>query len=144
VDVMSPMQRSLCMSRIKGFNTGPEIILRRAVWNRGFRYKLKYPLLGKPDIVFVSARIAVFVDGCFWHGCPKHAAMPNTNRTFWKAKLRKNIERDRSVTAGLRRDGWRVLRFWEHDIECRLDWIVVRILKMVRARSATRRVGCPS
>ena len=76
-------------------------------WRRGVR------LFGKPDFVFRAGRIAVFVDGCFWHGCPRHATMPASNRAFWKAKLARNAARDRAVTRTLRKAGWRVLRVWE-------------------------------
>jgi len=71
------------------------------------------PVFGKPDFVFRTARLAVFVDGCFWHGCPRHATMPANNRAFWKAKLARNGARDREVTRALRKDGWRVVRVWE-------------------------------
>ena len=71
------------------------------------------PVFGKPDFVFRRERVAVFVDGCFWHGCPRHATMPAGNRAFWKAKLARNAARDREVTVALRKAGWRVVRVWE-------------------------------
>ena len=76
-------------------------------WRRNAR------VFGKPDFVFRVAKVAVFVDGCFWHGCPRHATMPGNNRAFWKAKLARNAARDREVTRTLRKAGWRVLRVWE-------------------------------
>lgn len=116
-DVMTPAQRSRCMSRIKGRNTGPELCLRRALWIKGYRYRLKVSLLGQPDLVFVGKRLVIFVDGCFWHGCPDHGVRPKSNQQFWHTKIRGNIERDARVTASLEAQGWRVLRVWEHDIE---------------------------
>ena len=73
-------------------------------------------LFGKPDFTFRRERVAVFVDGCFWHGCPRHGTMPAGNRAFWQAKLARNAERDRAVTRALRKAGWKVLRIWEHDL----------------------------
>ena len=73
-------------------------------------------VFGKPDFVFRVARIAVFVDGCFWHCCPKHSNLPANNRTFWKRKLQANKQRDQVVTQTLRARGWRVLRVWEHEL----------------------------
>jgi len=81
-----------------------------AGWRRNAR------VFGRPDFVFPRLRVAVFVDGCFWHACPKHGTMPAGNRAFWKAKLARNSERDRTVTGALRTAGWTVLRIWEHDL----------------------------
>ncbi len=106
------------MSRIKGRDTGPELNLRRNVWALSLRYRLQYRIgRTRPDMVFVGAKLAVFVDGCFWHGCPLHSVMPKNNRHFWEQKLRRNRERDVENTQWLEAEGWRVLRFWEHEIE---------------------------
>jgi len=75
------------------------------------------PVPGKPDFVFRKARIAVFVDGCFWHGCRWHCRIPQTNRAYWQRKIAKNTRRDLATTRGLRRAGWRVLRVWEHSLK---------------------------
>jgi DNA mismatch endonuclease (patch repair protein) len=75
------------------------------------------PILGKPDFAFPTLKVAVFVDGCFWHACPTHFRMPLNNRAFWEKKLAVNRRRDRAVTLGLRRAGWRVIRIWEHDLK---------------------------
>ncbi len=127
VDVMTPEQRSRCMSRVKSANTTTEIRLRKALWAAGLRYRLRYKLPWKPDLVFVSARLVVFVDGCFWHGCPVHAKKPKTNERFWDTKLRENVERDQRANGQLRRMGWNVLRLWQHDIENDLDGTVRRV-----------------
>lgn len=123
-DVMTPEQRSRCMSRIKGRNTKPELALRRALWARGHRYRVNHRLPGKPDVAFVGARVAVFIDGCFWHGCPEHRVKPKTNPDFWRKKLSGNVERDRKVSALLAAEGWIVLRFWEHEVEDDLRKVV--------------------
>lgn len=113
----SDLRRQM-MSRIKGRDTGPELCLRRSVWALGLRYRLQYRIgRTRPDMVFVGAKLAVFVDGCFWHGCPQHSTMPKNNRDFWEQKLRRNRERDAENTQWLSAQGWCVLRLWEHEIE---------------------------
>lgn len=128
MDVMTPQQRSRCMSRIRGRDTKPELALRKAVWARGRRYRLSYPIPGKPDLVFPGQRVAVFVDGCFWHGCPEHGTLPKTNREFWTSKLNQNKERDVRVTMQLRKMGWKVLRYWEHEVSTNLDDVADTII----------------
>lgn len=130
-DVLTPEQRSRCMSRIRSDNTGPETRLRKAVWAMGLRYRLNYDLPGKPDMVFVSAKVAVFVDGCFWHGCPIHCKLPQSNSLFWKNKLYKNVMRDREIDQILSSQGWIVVRCWEHEIQNNLRAIVRRIGALV-------------
>lgn len=130
-DVMTPAQRSRCMSRIRGKDTGPEMALRKALWAVGLRYRLHYKLPGKPDIVFPGKKVAVFVDGCFWHGCPEHGVQPKTRAEFWRAKISKNRERDRRVTSTLKSNGWVVVRIWEHEIEQNTRGAVSRIRELV-------------
>ena len=98
----------------------PEANLRRELHARGLRYR-KNPSLGtsvglvRPDLAFAGPKVAVFVDGCFWHSCPVHGNTPGTNRDYWEPKLRRNCERDRQVTEALMADGWVVVRVWEHE-----------------------------
>lgn len=117
-DVFTAAKRSAVMSAIRGKgNKATELrmmALLRAHGITGWRRNVR--LFGKPDFVFRRERVVVFVDGCFWHGCPRHAKMPASNRAFWKAKLARNQSRDREVTRALRRAGWRVLRVWECDL----------------------------
>lgn len=131
-DVMSAAKRSALMSRIRGRNTGPELALRRATWATGLRYRLDYRI-GKtrPDLTFIGAKLAVFVDGCYWHGCPLHSTMPKNNRDFWERKLRRNRERDAENTQWLEAEGWRVLRLWEHEIDASPDDCARRIAAML-------------
>ena len=133
-DVMTPEQRSRCMSRIQGKHTKPEVLLRKTLWASGLRYRLHTKLPGRPDIVFSKAKVVVFIDGCFWHRCPIHGAMPKTNREFWKAKLLGNVKRDRKNEEELQRQGWFVLRFWEHDIEADLRTVAKKIQSVVKKR----------
>ncbi len=111
--------RSRLMSRVRRTNTAPEIALRKALFRLGLRFRLStvHSLPGSPDILFPKARVAVFVDGCFWHGCPTHGTFPKSNSDFWKNKITRNKERDRSVNAKLRSLGWRPVRVWEHDLK---------------------------
>jgi len=133
-DNLTPKQRKYCMSRVRGRNTKPEILLRKALWKDGFRYRLKSKLPGKPDLVFASARVVVFVDGCFWHGCPEHGTIPVTNKRFWKKKLARNIERDREVAEVLAESGWLVMRFWTHELKGDLNKVVGNIENAVLKR----------
>ena len=111
------LTRSEQMARIRGKNTSPERNLRRLLWGAGLRYRLhvKTPA-GRPDIVFLGARVAVFVDGCFWHGCPDHYVRPRSSADFWAAKLAENVRRDIKQTRHLEELGWRVCRVWEHEV----------------------------
>ena len=91
--------------------------LRTALRERGLRYRVDWPIpetRRRADIVFVRLKVAVFVDGCFWHACPRHATWPKSNGAWWRAKIQANILRDRTTDGHLRRSGWVVLRFWEH------------------------------
>lgn len=133
-DVMTPEQRRKCMANIKGRNTGPEVSLRLALWAAGLRYRLGRNLPGKPDIVFGVPRLAVFVDGCFWHGCPLHATKPKAHWKFWRNKLRGNRIRDRKVNAQLRKIGWDVCRVWEHEVERNSTLAVQKILRSIKRR----------
>lgn len=115
-DVLTKAQRSYCMSRIRGRDTQPEVLLRKALWAKGFRYRLHPPLPGRPDFVLPGLKAAIFVDGCFWHFCPKHRTAPKTNTAFWNTKHQANADRDRKVNRRLKALGWRVVRIWEHEV----------------------------
>lgn len=133
VDFMTPEQRSKCMSSVRAKNTKQEQSLRKALWQLGCRYRLHYNLPGKPDIAFPGKKLVIFVDGCFWHGCPIHGSLPKTNADFWKSKIHRNIERDVENTQSIQREGWTVLRFWEHEIEENLDQVMSNVLAILRA-----------
>lgn len=128
------LTKSEQMARVKSADTGPERRLRSALWRAGGRFRLRRQLPGSPDLVFVGARVAVFVDGCFWHGCPAHYSCPATNATFWKAKLARNTQRDRRVEVELSRLGWTVLRVWEHELVKSTPRVVSRVLRVVAKR----------
>ncbi|EXJ13580.1 Very-short-patch mismatch repair endonuclease (G-T specific) [Imhoffiella purpurea] len=119
------------MSRIRGKDTKPELVVRRALFALGYRYRIGHKLPGRPDLVFVHQRVAVFIDGCFWHRCPEHFRMPRSNREFWEAKISANCERDRRVDSELTELGWRVLRFWEHEVRREPDVVVGQIVMLL-------------
>lgn len=116
-DPDSPTRRSFQANR--GRDTKPELRLRSAVHALGLRFRVDFaPIPGirrRADLVFTRAKVAVFLDGCFWHGCEVHYTAPKANSEFWAEKRRRNMERDAETNALLEREGWLVLRFWEHD-----------------------------
>jgi DNA mismatch endonuclease (patch repair protein) len=120
------------MSRNRGRDTGPEVLLRKALWKLGLRYRLGFKLPGRPDLVFPGARLVVFVDGCFWHSCPEHRVMPKNNAGFWARKLVRTTERDAAIEQELSQAGWRVIRLWEHEIHSNAVGAAERVAAAVR------------
>lgn len=110
------LTRSEIMSRIRGKDTKPEIALRKILWRKGLRGYRKNAkgVFGRPDVCWKGRKVAVFVDSCFWHGCPTHFRQPKTNVRFWRRKIARNKERDREVSERLRGEGWLVIRLWTH------------------------------
>ena len=115
-DVHTKEQRSYNMSMIKSSKTKPELKLKKTLKLIGFLYQPKN-IIGKPDFVNKKEKIAIFIDGCFWHKCSEHYKEPSSNKKFWKEKINKNIERDRKITKKLKKDGWKVIRIWEHNLK---------------------------
>ena len=107
------------MQSNKGRNTAPEMAIRRLLHSEGLRYRVNtrpvLELRRTADIVFSRQKLAIFIDGCFWHGCPAHYQRPVANREYWEEKVRRNITRDVETDHALRENGWTVLRFWEHE-----------------------------
>src|SRR5262245_47719097 len=112
------LNRGQLMARVRSTgNQSTEVKLARILRAREISgWRRHYPVKGKPDFVFLKHRIAVFVDGCFWHGCPLHSTLPRNNRALWLEKLEGNKSRDKRTTRSLRAQGWRVIRVWEHDL----------------------------
>jgi DNA mismatch endonuclease Vsr len=130
MDNLTPEQRKRSMKAIKSTETQIEIKLRKALWEKGYRYRKNYKgLIGKPDIVFVSKKIAIFCDSEFWHGYDweNRKTRIKTNREYWLAKIERNIERDKEVSAELERLSWTVLRLWGKEIEKNLDECIKKI-----------------
>ena len=117
VDIFTKEKRSHIMSRVRSKNTKIELLLRKYLFSKGLRgYRVNVNLPGKPDIVFPKYKVAIFVDGCFWHKCPKCFKAPKTNKEFWTKKINGNVERDKWVNKQLSEAGYIVIRFWEHQI----------------------------
>jgi DNA mismatch endonuclease, patch repair protein len=117
-DIFTKAKRSEVMSRVRSRgNKDTEIALAKLFRrNKIIGWRRNQKIFGKPDFIFQKIRLAVFVDGCFWHGCPKHGTQPKGNRAFWKNKFARNKARDVLVTRTLRSAKWRVLRIWEHEL----------------------------
>jgi DNA mismatch endonuclease (patch repair protein) len=130
-DVFSHAKRSEIMSRVHGRgNRATELALVSLFRLNGITgWRRAQPVIGKPDFIFRAWRLAVFVDGCFWHGCSKHGTWPKQNAAFWRRKIRRNMARDREVDRTLRRMGWRVLRIWQHELVKRKE---ARLLARIR------------
>ncbi|MEU4430278.1 very short patch repair endonuclease [Nocardia rhamnosiphila] len=129
--------RSRNMRANRRTDTKPEVVLRKALHRQGFRFRKDLRIeIGstkvRPDIVFTRRKVAIFVDGCFWHVCPEHGRMPTTNDWYWTPKLRRNMERDRAATAALTEAGWTVIRLWEHED---LTAAVATVLSALEGRS---------
>lgn len=121
------------MERQARRDTKPELELRRTVWRLGLRYRVDFaPIPGRrrADLVFTRAKVAVYLDGCFWHSCPNHATIPKANREWWVEKLEANVRRDRDTDQRLAEAGWTVVRVWEHEAP---DVAAARIELIVRA-----------
>lgn len=121
------------MSGAKRRDTAVELALRRELHRRGMRYRVVYPVPGQRrrtiDVAFTKARVAVFLDGCFWHGCPEHGTRPRSNSEWWRTKLAANRERDEDTDRLLRANGWTVVRVWEHEVaEVAADRVVEVLL----------------
>ena len=143
---MTTKQRHDCMSRVRSENSGPELKMRRALWHKGFRYRVNDPCLpGRPDIVFPRYRTVIFVHGCFWHGhkdC-KYYTVPKTNTEFWIAKVARNQERDQEEWRKLEAKGWSVIIVWEcqlkkTNLEETIDRVADEIVRNGEAYRATQ------
>lgn len=133
MDKLSKQKRSWNMSRIRRSNTKPELLVRKYLYSQGYRYRINTNIYGKPDVVFHSKKIAIFVNGCFWH---KHercrlSYIPKTNTAFWKRKLLGNLERDKKVSSELVKNGWKVVQIWECDIETDFQQTIGKVIKII-------------
>jgi len=111
-DTLTKEQRSYCMSRIRSRNTKPELKYKNNT--KGFTYQPD--VFGKPDFINYKSKTVVFIDGCFWHKCPKHYIKPKSNRKYWNSKIKRNIIRDKEVSIAYKNAGWKVIRMWEHKL----------------------------
>ena len=137
-DIFSKEKRSEIMSKIRGKNTKAELSFRKVlsaeVYPKGFRYRLYYKkIIGSPDIVFVKQKIAIFIDGDFWHGRRYGKEGEGKNwKKFWKDKIEENIRRDRRVNRRLKKEGWKVIRIWESDVKKKGEKDINKIVSYLR------------
>lgn len=131
-DNLTSAQRSYAMSRIRSKNSKAELMLRKALFSRGLRYRVHLNILpGKPDIVFTKQRVAIFVDGDFWHGW-KFEEWEAKLSPYWRAKISGNIARDIEHSKRLANEGWVVLRFWEHEVKKEVENCVLQIMQHLK------------
>jgi len=117
-DIFTKKKRSEIMSKVKSKDSKIEIAFRKELWRNGFRYlKNSTKYFGKPDIVLLKYKTVIFVDSCFWHGCKKHGSIPKSRKDFWMKKIERNKTRDKEVNRVYKKEGWRVMRVWEHDLK---------------------------
>ncbi len=134
-DILTKQQRSFNMSKIRSKNTKPEKLFRKLLSIKGIRgYRIHTNLIGKPDMVFGKYRLVVFIDGCFWHKCSRCFKKPKSNITFWTKKIRLNVERDKKVQRILNKKGYKVIRFWEHEIRKDLNSCYLVIVREIIKR----------
>ena len=133
------------MAKVRQTGTAAELALRREMYRLGLRYRIDYEVLKKPrrvaDIAFPGRKIAVFVDGCFWHGCPEHATWPKRNADFWRQKIEANRQRDADTNLRLRANGWTALRFWSHESSVGAARAVAHMVAKVDMRHRTSSTG---
>ena len=127
------------MSAIRAKNTKPELLVRKFLFSRGFRYRLNHPRLpGHPDIVLRKYRTVIFVNGCFWHGHDCRNTRPAENKEYWQKKCERNMKHDKDVTAMFEARGWKVLRIWECELKKRNETILVEKIQSILSRSSER------
>ena len=114
MDNLTKRQRSYCMSRIRRDNTKPELISKNRL--KRFKYQPK-GLFGNPDFINYKKKTVVFIDGCFWHKCPKHFIKPKSNKKYWLPKIERNLLRDKEIVLAYQKAGWKVIRIWEHKLK---------------------------
>jgi DNA mismatch endonuclease (patch repair protein) len=128
MDILDKTQRSFNMSQIKSKNTQIELKLRKLLWKNGLKnFRIHTKIIGKPDIYFPVKKLAIFIDGCFWHKCPIHFIEPKSNIEFWMTKIKYNQLRDARVNLLLIEKGIKVLRYWEHELKNDIDHIIDEI-----------------
>lgn len=135
-DTVSKKKRSEIMSTVKSKDTKIEIVFRKALWQKGVKYRKNSPkYFGKPDLVLKKYKIVIFIDSCFWHGCKKHCRIPSTRKNYWENKIKRNKERDKEVNKYYKTKGWILFRFWEHEILKSLDKTIESILIKINSKN---------
>ena len=132
-DIFTKEKRSWVMSRIRGKNTKIDLKMNKILKNLGYAYEMYPKMFGNPDFILKRKKIAIFCDGDFWHGY-NYIMKKKPLKKYWRDKIERNMKRDRYVSRKLRREGWSVLRFWEHDIDKRMDICIDRVVRKITER----------
>jgi len=133
MDNVSSDIRKRTMQSVKSNNTKLENKVRKALWAKNIRYRKNVKdLVGHPDISIKSRKIVIFVDSCFWHGCPEHCRMPHSNEGYWNKKIGTNKTRDESVNKYYADQGWTCVRVWEHELRANFDLTITRIVDIIK------------
>jgi len=131
-DTFSTKKRSQIMQKIKSKNTKLENKIISDLWKKGYRFRRNVTsLYGKPDIAIKKYKIVIFIDSCFWHGCPDHCRMPTSNKPYWENKIKRNKERDKKVVEYFKKKGWNILRIWEHELKNDYETTISKIEKFI-------------
>lgn len=134
-DIFSKEKRSDIMSKVRSKDSKIEIIFRKALWKEGFRYRKNCKnYFGKPDLVLKKFKTVIFIDSCFWHGCKKHGSLPRTNKNFWLNKINANINRDKIVTKHYKKNEWKIIRIWEHEINKNFEEAVKKCKLLIKSK----------
>lgn len=132
MDILTKQQRSHRMSLIRSADTAIELKLRKLIWSRGMKgFRVKSKIIGRPDIYFPRKGLAIFADGCFWHGCEKCFKAPRRNKKYWSAKIERNKKRDMFISHHLKNFGIKVIRLWEHEVNSDLEKCYSKIDKAI-------------
>ncbi|HRE11475.1 MAG TPA: very short patch repair endonuclease [Ignavibacteria bacterium] len=131
MDNLTKSNRRKNMQNIRSKNTKMELKVRSLLHKKGLRFRIHTQLTGKPDIVFSSKKVVIFLDSCFFHKCPYHYVQPKSNLKYWKPKIERNTIRAKEVNKTLRKQGWKVIRFWEHQVKKDETKVVEKIISFV-------------
>lgn len=127
-DIFEKKKRSKVMSSVASEDTDIELAVRKRIWHDGYRYRTNVEdVPGTPDICHKEKQVAIFIDGCFWHGCPQCKKIPNSNSSFWLKKIERNRKRRKEVRYKLKNQGWEILEIWEHEIDEDIERVVTKI-----------------
>ena len=136
-DTVSKIKRREIMQSVRSKDSKIEIAFRKVLWQAGYRYRKNVnDYFGKPDIVLKKYRTVIFIDSCFWHGCPKHLRVPKSNVDYWSNKIKKNKQRDEAINREYKNSGWQVVRIWEHDIKTSLEETMRKLAQILDSRHA--------
>ena len=136
-DKIPKEKRSEIMKAVKSRDSKIEVAFRKSLWKLGFRYrKNSVSYFGKPDIILKKHKAVIFIDSCFWHGCPEHLRMPSSNQDYWMQKIEGNKIRDVKVNEYYKKDDWLVLRIWEHDLKHDFQDVVTKTVAMLDSRNS--------